>query len=260
MERPAAATRTVASTRTGQDGRIGDGKHGRAVDQHDVGVVGQGGQNSAVRAPERSSDGLGGIWPEAKIWRPSSPGTGCSASRKVASPRSTDVKPTWFDMLKNSWSRGPAEVAADHHDTLAGLGDGDGHVGQGRRLPFGRARAGELDRLDGAVQPEELNGGAQAPVGLGGNGTRGGPAHQILRMGSRQSTISGIRLDTGYVAGHEFEVLLGADPVIEELEHQGQPHTEDDAQEAGQNGVLRRLGLDRLGRARCAALTTCPHR
>ena len=135
-----------------------------------------------MRAPESSSEGLGGIWPEAKICRPGEPGDRLQRLAERGLPEQDRGEPDLVGHVEELVQPRTAQVAADHHDPLSGLRDGDGHVGQGGRLALGRTGAGELDRLDGAVQAEELDGRAQAPVGLGRDGVRGGPADQVLRM------------------------------------------------------------------------------
>jgi len=62
--------------------------------------------SSGNRRDDSSSEGLGGIGPEAMICSRRTPGTSCRATDSGASPMIHDVNPTSFDTPKKVWIRG----------------------------------------------------------------------------------------------------------------------------------------------------------
>ncbi len=124
---------------------------------------------------------------------------------------------------------GPAQVAVDHHH-LAVLGPGQDHgqVGHGGGLALRGRGTGDLEAVQRLVEAEELDRGAQRPVGLAGRrvGTLqgddlGGP---VAPGHGRDEAEDGQRR-----TGGPLEVVLGLDRVVQVLQEEDEADAKDEA-------------------------------
>ena len=115
---------------------------------------------SCARAPFSSSAGLGGVGP-----------LGSSQRLSVARHGLDEVLHRVFAQDRRGQARalvypeelpepGLAQVAGDHQDPLAGLGEHGAQVGQRRGLALGGGRAGDQDRAQLMLLAGELERGA----------------------------------------------------------------------------------------------------
>ena len=85
----------------------------------------------------------------------------------VTSPMSTAVRPGVSGNVEHLLHAGPAQVAADEHDTVARLGERDRQVDGHHRLALAGRRAGDLHDPHLALDAEELDRRAQQAERLG---------------------------------------------------------------------------------------------
>ena len=137
------------------------------------------------------------------------------------------MNPTCVVEAEELVDAGPAEVAAHDDDPLAGGGQGDAEVGQGGGLALALARAGDLEGAHRVVEGDEVDGGAQRPVGLGRYRPGRLHGHQPALLLRLPPGDLGDEADHGDGAGDLLQRLLGGDRVVEVLDQEGQAHAQE---------------------------------
>ena len=226
-----------AAHQVGQDRRVGDAQHGRAVDDHLVVLLrghrehGQhaaaGKQLGRVGRQRACQDhvqafvvGLvdhlldaGGAGQQA-----GQPGFGAHAHHPV--------------------QRGVAQVGLHQQHRLAQLGEVAGQGERGGGLAFRRAGTGDQQGARHAAVGGELQRGAHRAVALGERGARVG-------QGGLHGLLAQVRDDAQHGQAQVLLDVLGRfDGVVEELQHEGHQHAEHQAEHEADGQVERQVGLE----------------
>ena len=264
------------------DRGVGDGEHGRRIDQDDVVVFADLGEELGHRGRRQ------------QLRRVGRDGTGLEDVQIVEARRGHDVfhlEPAHQDVGDRADAVPPArvpdqdvgqsglaldpeepvdarapQVGADEQRALTVLGHRERQVHDGGRLAFLEGGAGDDEDLALLLQARELDVRAQGAVGLGhrrlGIEVRDEERVALKRLrihvGQRRPSLDQAlhrltRVDVGHDTEHghlqiRLDVLDGPDGRVERLLHEGQDEAEHEADQPTDHDRIERLAADRRAR------------
>ncbi len=223
----------------GEDDGVVDGEDGGGIDEDEIGLVEDGGEDFAHFVGAEEFGGVGGELAGADDVE-GVDGGGLEGAVEVDGGLDEEGAEAGVGLgVEDAVDAGAVEVGVEDGDAAPGLGEDDGEVGGDGGLAVGGGGAGNEEGAHGAVDGGVLDVGAEGAEGFGDGGAGLGAGDE-LAFGL---VVLGDEAEDGELeaAGDFFGVAEG---VIEGVVGEDAADGEHGADDGGEEGVLHGLGLD----------------